>query len=376
MTAAGPDRVDLAVIGGGLIGLSTAVAAARAGLSVTLVEARTCGRHASSASAGGVRSLNRHPAEIALARKALELWRRAPELFGDHCGYAESSQVRVAEDEEAMAGLEARLARTGALGWRHEKLIGRDALYARVPSLADHCRGALVVEDDGFADPLRSVHAFRRTARSLGVTIRENMPAETVTAEPGGVAVVLAGGSELRARVAVNAAGAWGAGLAAAVGEAVKVRPVALQMTVTEPVPAFVKPVIGTHGRKLSLKQSEHGTVVIGGGFEGRADLATGDSDLDFAGVTRNLANAVRLFPVLADARVVRTWCGIEGIAADDLPVLGPSRTVPGLIHAFAFSGHGFALCPLIGEVVADLARGRNHGFDLAPFAVERFADT
>lgn len=374
MTAAGPDRVDLAVIGGGLIGLSAAVAAARAGLSVTLVEARTCGRHASSASAGGVRSLNRHPAEIALARRALELWRRAPELFGDHCGYAESSQVRVAEDEEAMAGLEARRARSKALGWSHEKLIGRDALYARVPSLAGHCRGALVVEDDGFADPLRSVHAFRRTARSLGVTIRENTPAEAVTAEPGGVVVALAGGAELRARVAVNAAGAWGTGLAAAVGEAVKVRPVALQMTVTEPVRAFVKPVIGTHGRKLSLKQSEHGTVVIGGGFEGRADLATGDSDLDFAGVTQNLANAVRLFPILADARVVRTWCGIEGIAADDLPVLGPSRTVPGLIHAFAFSGHGFALCPLIGEVVADLARGRNHGFDLTPFAVDRFA--
>src|SRR3546814_14819961 len=61
-------------------------------------------------------------------------------------------------------------------------------------------------------------------------------------------------------------------------------------------LPAFVKPVIGTHGRKLSLKQSEHGTVVIGGGFEGRADLATGDSDLSFAGVAQNLANAVRLF--------------------------------------------------------------------------------
>jgi len=374
MAAAEHGRVDLAVIGGGLIGLSTAVAAARAGLSVTLVEARSCGRHASSASAGGVRSLNRHPAEIALARKALALWRRAPELFGDHCGYAESSQIRVAEDEEAMAGLEARLARTQALGWDHERLIGRDELYARVPALAGHCRGALVVEDDGFADPLRAVHAFRRTARSLGVTIRENTAATTVAAEPGGVVVGLAGGGELRARVAVNAAGAWGAGLAASVGEPVKARPVALQMTVTEPVPAFVKPVIGTHGRKLSLKQSEIGTVVIGGGFEGRADLETGDSDLNFAGVTQNLANAVRLFPVLAGARVVRTWCGIEGIAADDLPVLGPSRTVPGLIHAFAFSGHGFALCPLIGQVVADLAMGRNHGFDLAPFAVERFA--
>lgn len=368
------DRFDMAVIGGGLIGMSTAIAAARAGQSVTLLEARTCGRHASSASAGGVRSLNRHPAEIALARKALELWRRAPELFGDHCGYAESSQVRVAEDEEAMAGLEARHARSHALGWDHERLVGRDALYDRVPSLAGHCVGALVVDDDGFADPLRAVHAFRRTARTLGVAIRENTAAESVAAGPGGVAVALAGGGEVRARVAVNAAGAWGTGLAERAGEAVPVRAVALQMTVTEPVPAFVKPVIGTHGRKLSLKQSEHGTVVIGGGFEGRADLATGDSDLSFDGVTQNLANAVRLFPVLADARVVRTWCGIEGIARDDLPVLGPSRTVPGLIHAFGFSGHGFALCPLIGEVVADLAGGRNHGFDLGPFAVDRFA--
>ncbi|HEY9569253.1 MAG TPA: FAD-binding oxidoreductase, partial [Thalassobaculum sp.] len=125
---------------------------------------------------------------------------------------------------------------------------------------------------------------------------------------------------------------------------------------------------------KLSLKQSEHGTVVIGGGFEGRADLATGDSDLSFAGVAQNLANAVRLFPELADARVVRTWCGIEGIARDDLPVLGPSRSTSGLIHAFGFSGHGFALCPLIGQVVTDLATGRNHGFDLASFAVDRFA--
>ncbi|GHD50054.1 sarcosine oxidase subunit beta [Thalassobaculum fulvum] len=374
--AAKTARPDMIVIGGGLIGLSTAVAAARAGMAVTLLEARTCGRHASSASAGGVRSLNRHPSEIAMARAALELWRRAPELFGDHCGYAESSQVRVAEDEAALDGLKARLALSTGLGWNHEKLIERDELYRRVPALAGHCLGALVVEDDGFADPLRAVHAFRRTARSLGVTILENTPVATIERDGAAVAIGTADGTAYRAATAVNCAGAWGAGLAAAVGEPVDVRPVALQMTVTEPVPAFVKPVIGTQGRKLSLKQSEIGTVVIGGGFEGRADLATGDSDLDFEGVTLNLANAVRLFPVLATARVVRTWCGIEGIARDDLPVLGPSATMPGLIHAFGFSGHGFALCPLIGEVVRDLAGGRNHAFDLGPFAPDRFAST
>ncbi len=367
---------DMLVIGGGLIGLSTAVAAARAGFSVTVLEARTCGRHASSASAGGVRSLNRHPAEIALARAALELWRRAPELFGDPCGYAQSSQVRVAEDEAALEGLKARLALVEALGWGHERLVGRNELYSRVPSLAGHCLGALVVEDDGFADPLRSVHAFRRTALGLGATIVENAAVTAIEADAAGVVVGLADGSDRRARIVVNAAGAWGAGLAAGVGETVDVRPVALQMAVTEPVPAFVAPVVGTHGRKLSLKQSDVGTVVIGGGFEGSADLATGDSELSFAGVARNMANAVRLFPVLAGARVVRTWAGIEGIARDDLPVLGASRTVPGLIHAFAFSGHGFALCPLVGRIVADLAAGRDPGFDLAPFAPGRFAAT
>lgn len=366
-------RPDMIVIGGGLIGLSCAVGAARAGLSVTLLEAATCGRHASSASAGGVRSLNRHPAEIPLARAALALWRQAPALFGDHCGYAESTQVRVAEDEAALAGIEARLALSEGLGWRHERLVGRDELYRRVPALAGHCLGALVVDDDGFADPLRAVHAFRRTARSLGVTIREQVRVAAIEGGGDGVAVRLADGAGLAASTVVNCAGAWGAGLAAAVGEPVSVRAVALQMTVTEPVPAFVKPVLGTHGRKLSLKQSDVGTVVIGGGYEGRADLATGDSDLSFAGVTRNLAHAVRLFPQLAEARVVRTWCGIEGIAEDDLPVLGPSRTVPGLIHAFGFCGHGFALCPLVGRIVAEIATGQAPAFDLAPFAADRF---
>ena len=368
-------RVDLAVIGGGLMGLSTAIAAARDGLSVTVLEAETCGRHASGASAGGVRSLNRHPAEIPLARAALGLWRQAPALFGGDCGFKASGQLRVAEDEAGLDGLKSRLALVEGMGFGHERLIGRNDLFDRAPALGRHCLGALVVEDDGFAEPLEAVCTFRKTAAGLGVAIVEHAAVASVGADGGGgLVIAMADGREVRAGAVANCAGAWAGRLAAAIGEPVEMRAAALQMAVTERLPRFVTQTVGTQGRKLSLKQSEHGTVVIGGGFEGSADLATGDSELSFAGVARNMANAVRLFPVLAGARVVRTWAGIEGIARDDLPVLGPSRTVPGLIHAFAFSGHGFALCPLIGQVVADLAAGRNHGFDLAPFAVDRFA--
>lgn len=367
-----PARADLAVVGGGLVGLASAVEAAHAGLRVVLLEADHCGRWASSASAGGVRSLDRHPAEIPLARAALEVWRELPAIVGDDGGFEVTSQVRVAEDAAALAALEARAARVRDLGWSHERVVDAAAVRRRVPAMADHVQGALVVDDDGFADPLRCVHAYRRAAVTAGVDLREGVRVRAIEREGGGVRLATTAG-EVQAGHVVNAAGAWGADLAAAVGEPVRARTAALQMTVLERVAAFVEPVIGSEGHKLSLKQGVEGTVIIGGAYEARLDPATRRTALDPSKVAANLANAVRLFPHLRTARIVRTWAGVEGMTADALPVLGPSGAVPGLVHAFGFSGHGFALAPLVGRLVADLVRGRASDLPLAPFAVERF---
>lgn len=367
-----PARADLAVVGGGLVGLASAVEAAHAGLRVVLLEADHCGRWASSASAGGVRSLNRHPAEIPLARAALRVWRELPAIVGDDGGFEVTSQVRVAEDAAALAALEARAARVRDLGWSHERVVDAAAVRRRVPAMAAHVHGALVVDDDGFADPLRCVHAYRRAAVKAGVDLREGVRVRAIEREDGGVRLATTAG-EVRAGHVVNAAGAWGADLAAAVGEPVRSRPAALQMTVLERVAAFVAPVIGSEGHKLSLKQGAEGTVIIGGAYEGRLDAVSRRTALEPSKVAANLANAVRLFPHLRSARIVRTWAGVEGMTADALPVLGPSGTVPGLVHAFGFSGHGFALAPLVGRLVADLVRGRASDLPLAPFAIERF---
>lgn len=366
-------RSDMVVIGGGLIGLSCAHAAAQAGLTVTLLEAESCGRFASSASAGGVRSLNRHPAEIPLARAALDLWRRLPELIGDDGGFAPGGQIRVAEDEAGLAALERRQAMVRDLGYDHERLIGPAELKRRLPNLADHCKGALTVEDDGFADPLRCVHAFRRAAKAAGVALHEGCPVTAVERDGGGLRVVTAEG-DVSAQFVVNAAGAWGNRLAAAVGEPAPLRPAALQMLVTERLPPFVEGVVGCEGHKLSLKQSQEGSVIIGGGYEGAVDLNQGRTRLSQTNVRENLATAVRLFPVLRNAALVRSWAGIEGMVDDGLPVLGASATTPGLVHAFGFSGHGFALAPLVGRLVADLCLRRPNNVALAPFAIERFA--
>ncbi len=368
-------RPDLAVIGGGLMGLSVALEARTRGMNVVILEAESCARHASSASAGGVRSLNRHPAEIALTRAALPLWDGLAQRLGRDCGFKRSGQIRVAEDAAAMQALEERAAMTAALGFDHERLLSRAEVRARIPAIADHCLGALSVEDDGFADSLATSHAWRHANAQAGVQIREGTRVTGVERTTGGLRLVTSAGA-VEATLVVNTAGAWGDRIAGLAEGTMPLRTAALQMIVTARMPAFVDPVVGSQGRKLSLKQTAAGSVVIGGAYEG--DVHQGP-DGPQRGVPRaglaaaNLANAVSVFPQLRAARVTRIWTGLEGMTPDGLPYLGHSAHMPGLFHAFGFSAHGFALAPLIGPLVADLLEGKRNNHAIAPFAVNRF---
>jgi sarcosine oxidase subunit beta len=357
------------------MGLSVALEARTRGMSVVILEAETCARHASSASAGGVRSLNRHPAEIALTRAALPLWEDLAHRLGRDCGFKRSGQIRVAENATAMQALEDRAAATVALGFDHERLLGRAELKARIPSIADHCLGALAVEDDGFADPLATAHAWRQANEKAGVRICEHTRVTDLERVAGRLQLAT-GSGHIEADCVVNTAGAWGDRIAGPAGDHMPLRTAALQMIVTARLPAFVDPVVGSQGRKLSLKQTAAGSVVIGGAYEG--DVRAGPDGL-VRGVPRsgrtasNLANAVSLFPILRTARVTRVWAGLEGMTPDGLPYLGASPTMPGLVHAFGFSAHGFALSPLIGPLIADLIEGKPNNHALSPFAPGRF---
>lgn len=373
MTARVPTRADTAVVGGGLMGLSAALALARRGRRVVVLERESVGRHASSATAGGVRSLNRHPAEIALALAGVEAWAAASADLRRDVGFQRTGQIRVAEDDTALAALERRRALTQSMGYVHEELIGANALADLEPRLARHCRGALVVRSDGFADPLRAIHAFRTAAEDAGATIHEGAEVLALIETGRGLVVETSAGA-VNAGQALNAAGAWGNAIASAHGEAVPMTTRALQMTVTAATAPFVRATIGSEGRKLSLKQGPGGHVVIGGAFEGLVD-ETARAGRPIAGrVAQNLANAVRLFPHLETVRVARTWAGLEGVVEDGLPVIGPSAKVPGLFHAFGFSAHGFALAPLIGPILADIMEGETPAHDVSAFAIDRFS--
>ena len=363
---------DILVVGGGLHGLSAALHLARDGARVRLVERERVGRHASGVNAGGVRRLGRHPAELPLAEAALPMWRAMPELVGDDCGFKASGQVKIAESAADMALLTERAAEVRGLGYGHEEILDQTELRSLIPAVADHCAGAMIVRGDGFADPYRTCIAFRRAAVAAGVEIDEGVA--LLDLERAGDAWrgrTSAGTYE--APEVLNTAGAWGAELSARLGEPVPVRAAAYMMMVTDAQPRFVEPVIGLASRKLSLKQMANGTVVIGGGFEGKPDVSSGKTTLDLQGLAKSAETACTIFHILAKARLVRAWAGIDGEAADGIPVIGRSLVQEGLTHAFGFSGHGFQLVPAVGRAIAALIRTGQSDPPLLPFSPGRF---
>ena len=364
-------EADVIVVGGGLHGLSAALHLARRGRRVVVFEQDRSGRHASGATAAGVRILNRAPAEIPLALAANRIWNRIGELVGDDCGFHSHGMSRVAERAADLAPLRARVAQVTALGYDHEEIIDRDELFARLPSLARHCVGGQICRRDGAADPHRTLAAFRRAAEAEGVELHEGARVQSLVRR-GGDWLAEAGEWRARARFVVNAAGAWAGEVGALMGEALPLRPAALMMIVTEKLAPFLAPVVSVYGRKLSFKQTDRGTLLLGGGYRGVPDLVTGTTQLRAAAVAGGARAACALFPAIGPVRIARIWAGIEAFTADELPIIERSRTLPGVVHAAGFSGHGFQLVPVVGEIIAELITEGRSRQPIAPFALNR----
>lgn len=364
---------DAIVIGGGLHGCSAALHLARRGLSVLVLEKNYVGRHASGVNAGGVRTLSRAVAEIPLAVAALDVWRRIGELVDDDCGFESHGQYRVAETDADVDALRAREASLRAHGYTHEQWFDADLLRARIPALAPHVRGALGVPGDGAANPYRTTAAFRRKAEALGATVHEGVRVHDI-ARDGTVWRVATDAGTFAAPHVVNCAGAWADRIAAALAEPVPLEPIAPMMAVTLPLPRFLDAVVLGTARPLSFKQLHNGTVLIGGGRRARVDRDAETTELDFREIAASARTVRELFPAMRDAVVNRCWAGIEARMPDDLPVIGPSSTGEGFVHAFGFSAHGFALGPIVGRIVADLVATGATDLPIAPFAITRFA--
>lgn len=365
-------KADVLIIGGGLMGFSTALQLAKRGTSCIVLDKDTPGRHASGVNAGGLRQLNRHPAEIPLSVAAAEMWLDIESLVDSDCDACFPGQVRIAENAEDMQKLEQRAAMVQNLGFKHEEIIGREELYKLIPTLVPHCEGALISRNDGYARPFHALDAFRRKACSLGVQYFTSTRVDEIEKDNKGWRLTTPKG-KFRAPVLVNCAGAWAGRIAEAMGESAPVKPGAPMLMITERLPRFIEPVIGAASRKLSFKQMQNGTLLIGGAHMAELDFEHQKTDMNWPKLAVSARTVMALFPQLKDVRIVRTWTGIEAFMPDNLPVIGRSATSENAYHAFGFSAHGFQLSPIVGKIISQLILDGQTELPVEPFSIKRF---
>ncbi len=361
---------DVAIVGGGIVGASAALALRRRGVDVVLLERDLCGSRSSGVNYGGVRRQGRPLSQLPLAQRAHEIWANLPALLGTDGEYQRTGHFKIARSEADLASLEKYQAMSRDFGLGIELLSG-PRLRERCPWLGGRAVGGSLCADDGQANPRLVSPAFALAARRAGARIFERSPLDEVTHD--GRQFTLRSGQALlvRAPVLLNCAGAWAGPLAAQFGEPVPLQSGHPAMAVTEPLPYFMQWSLGVEGGGIYCRQVTRGNLVLGGGSGVGLDADRARSER--SAIAALAVQAIELLPALKNAHFIRTWSGTEGYLPDRQPVLGHSRTTPGLIHGFGFAGAGFQIGPAVGEVLAELARDGRSSTPIDAFAIERF---
>ncbi len=358
---------DVLVVGGGVVGLCIAEAAARQGMGVLVVEKGEAGQGASTANAGSLHvqlhaydsageaeGRNSASAQIlALGPESVRLWRAMAAEAGEALGIRTEGGIMLAETAEQMERLAAKTVMEQEFGVA-SAMLGPNELMAVAPYLAPGFAGAAFCPDEGQMDPLRGLAVLIGLARRAGVTLRQGTALARIAREGAGFVAETANGLRISAGQVVNAAGPWSGEVARMLGAPIPVKAAVQQVMVTEALAApLMRHLILHSGRHLSAKQGDAGHLVLGGAWPGVMDAAGRPRNLR-ASIEGNLYVARTVLPVLAGLHVIRAWTGVNVQVPG--PLLGADARVPGLHHAVTFNG--WTLGPVVGALIARALRG------------------
>ncbi len=204
-----PERADVVVIGGGIIGTMTALELAERGVSVTLCEKGEIGAEQSSRNWGWCRKMGRDPREIPLSLIALEAWRGMNQRVGGETGFQQCGILYLAENDAEIASKEYWLAEHARPYQLDSRLIGPDEVAKLVPGSSQRWKGALYTASDGRAEPQRAAPAIADGARAKGARIFTNCAVRGIETAGGRVAGVVTEKGPIATSSVVLAGGAW-----------------------------------------------------------------------------------------------------------------------------------------------------------------------
>ena len=358
---------DLAVIGGGVHGGTVALFAARGGMKVTLLERGALCREASGVNAGTLTMQMTRVALIPYALRAHEMWAQARSWLGHDVGVVVCDGLSLAFTEQEEELLTFRAGKRREAGAPIEIVSGR-AAQAIEPGISDQVRSAGYCKVDGFANAYLTGLAYRRALLEAGVSVRESTEVTGVSREDDGFTLHTLGGT-VRARRVVLAGGVWIEPMLAWLGVHLPIKTLVNQLVVSERTRPVMRTVVGIANGLLSLKQYPHGTVVIGGGWQGLGDRERGGVELLPDRIIGNVRLACHAIPGLKAARMARAWAGLEAETADALPAVGPVPGVPGA-YVCGSVHSGYTSGPYIARLLAEHLLG--HEPDLPLFPIDR----
>ena len=350
-TTAPAETFDALVVGGGILGCSTALNLARGGLRVAVLEKDTLFRNASGVNAGTLAMQTKTPHMIPYHLRALELWRTTADWLGMDCGYQMRGSLNMAFTEAEAEILHSLVPERVAAGAPIE-FIGRNRVRELEPGLADTAIVVSYCAIDGYADSTRTGWAYRRALAAAGVDVREGIAVTDVQRGDGGFEVTTTAGT-WKTRRLVLAAGPWLAQAAAMLGVTLRVEYQVVQMAVTERAPRGLHNVVSSATNLLTLKQAANGSYLIGGGWAALGDPNGGDTAFVRENITGNLRLAETCLPALKGMRLVRMWIGMNALNKDRVPLIGP---LPGVENAWVIgcTRSGFTGGPVLGRLLAD----------------------
>ncbi|MEX1994123.1 MAG: FAD-binding oxidoreductase [Steroidobacteraceae bacterium] len=417
-----PRAVDVAIIGGGIVGCSAAYYLARRRVSVALFEKGRIAGEQSSRNWGWVRQQDRSPVELPLMMQSLQLWKGLAEGLGEDVGFRQGGTLYLAEDAAQLAALGAWLAVAREHGLDSRVLAG--PALSEVLSGGERWAGAMYTASDGRAEPSRAAPAIARGARRHGAHIIGRCAVRGIERAAGRVRAVVTEHGTVAAGSIVCAGGAWSRLFCGSLGITVPQLTVVATVARTAPAPRLLEgqawsPRIAIRRREDGGYTLAHGhsflhpvtpaTFRFAGKFlpafrQGHASLRLQfgraffhalamprrwaldapspferERMLDPApepGVLEEIRAALQsCHPEIGAAPLVETWGGMIETSPDVLPIITPTDGLPGFFIATGFSGHGFGIGPGAGRLVADMVTGMADPEMLSRFRLSRFFD-
>lgn len=420
-----PREADMVVIGGGVIGICTAIYLAEAGHRVALLEKGRIAAEQSSRNWGWIRQQGRDPAELPIMVEARQLWKDLAAQLDTDIGLAETGVTYLARTQAQLARYEAWLPHAR----RHDvnsKLLSAAEAGALFPGMAEPVLGALHTSSDMRAEPWVAVPALAALAQRKGVKIVEHCAVRMLDLAAGKVAGVMTERGRIAAPEVVLAGGAWSALFLRNHGVSIPQLSVRESVAATAPLPevhagaaasgtvAFRRRADGGYTlappgtpelflgpdafRALraylpQLRRDPRGQRLLPAAPPGFPDgwrtprRWTADDVTPFERMRildpkpnerrldRLRADFAALFPELPEVRLKARWAGMIDTLPDIVPIVDRCAALPGLTIGTGMSGHGFGIGPGFGKVLAALASGRDPGHDLHRFRATRFDD-